>query len=320
MWRARVLRASLLTASVLLAGVASANAQTGLQTVGRTPSGAPAVVNPTVPVPASGVETGPNPDPYERLNRKSYALFRFLDRTAIRPGAVFYGHAVPRVVRNGLHNAIQNAGEPVIFFNDVVQLHPKAAAQTLGRFAINSTVGVAGLGDPATRSGVPYHQNGFGTTMGRYGVPPGPFLFIPVLGPSDVRDAVGSGVDALSDPLTWINFTGRWALNISKTVVGGVDTRWRADPQLKQVDAMATDPYASLRSLYLQNRQAEVTGGQVNVNDLPDFGPEPSAPNQAGQPGEAAPAIGPAGAAAALPSRAAPTTAEPSDGDTPPPR
>jgi 3-hydroxyisobutyrate dehydrogenase-like beta-hydroxyacid dehydrogenase/ABC-type transporter lipoprotein component MlaA len=314
LWRARVLRASLLITALSLATGTAAFAQTGLNTTSRTEparSVGPAVANPTAPGPAGGAATGPNPDPYEGLNRKSYALFRYLDRHIIRPGAVFYSHAVPKVARTGLHNAIQNVGEPVIFFNDVLQLHPKAAGQTLGRFAMNSTFGVAGLGDPATRAGLPYHANGFGTTLGRYGVPPGPFLFIPVIGPSDVRDAFGSGVDALSDPLTWINYTGRWGVNASRTVIGGLDTRANADPQLKQLDTMATDPYASLRSLYLQNRQAEVTGGQVNVNDLPDFGPETGAPNEAGTAGAPQPNVGPPGAAAALPERTAPTTAQP---------
>ncbi len=270
-----MLRASFLITALSLTTAGAAFAQTGLDSVRSAPAGAPGVVNPTAAAPASGVAIGPNPDPYENLNRKSYALFRYLDRKAIRPASVFYAHAVPHVVRRGLHNAIQNVGEPVIFFNDVLQLHPQAAAQTLGRFAINSTVGVAGLGDPATSSGIPYHQNGFGTTMGRYGVPAGPYVFIPVLGPSDVRDLVGGGVDALSAPLTWIRYTGRWEVGAASTIVGGLDTRANADPQLKQIDSMATDPYATVRSLYLQNRQAQITGGQVNVNDLPDFGPEP---------------------------------------------
>jgi phospholipid-binding lipoprotein MlaA len=313
-----VLRASLLITAFSLLSGGAALAQGGLNTAtqsGATASSAPAVVNQTAAAPASGALPGPNPDPYEGLNRKSYALFRYVDRVAIRPGAVFYAHAVPHVVRKGIHNGLQNLGEPVIFFNDVLQLHPKAAGQTLGRFAVNSTVGLAGIADVATGAGLPYHENGFGTTLGRYGVPPGPFLFIPILGPSDVRDALGGGVDSLSDPLTWINYSNRWAFSAARTVVSGLDTRANADSQLKQLDSMATDPYASLRSLYLQNRQAQITGGQVNVNDLPDFGSSDAAPNQAGaSPAAPEPAIGPAGAAGALPSKSAPTTAQPTDG------
>jgi len=271
-----VLRASLLATAISLLAGGAAIAQA-----------APANAQDQASVPAGAASTDPNQDPYEHLNRKSYAVFRYLDRVAIRPASVFYAHAVPSPARKGLHNAIRNVNSPVIFFNDVVQLHPKAAVETLGRFAINSTVGVAGLADAATTAGIPFHPNGFGNTLGRYGVPPGAFIFIPVLGPSDVRDLIGSGVDTLSDPLTWIRYTGRWEVSAAKTVVNGLDTRANIDPQLKQIDAMATDQYATLRSLYLQNRQAEITGGKVNVQDLPDFGPDTGP-----QPGAAAPADG----------------------------
>ncbi len=312
-----MLRASLLITAVWVLTAGAASAQTAPDAGGRSSRAvAPDVVDPTVAVPRSGVAIAPNPDPYESLNRKSYALSRYLDRIAIRPASVFYAHAVPHVIRTGLHNAIQNVGEPVIFFNDVVQIHPKAAGQSLGRLAVNSTLGIGGLRDPATKIGIPYHQNGFGTTLGRYGVRSGPYLFIPVLGPSDIRDLIGSGVDTVSDPLTWINYTGRVAIGVSRTIISGLDARANADPQLKQIDNMATDPYATFRSLYLQNRQAQITGGQVNVNDLPDFGPEPAETNEAGAAGAPEPALGPAGAAAALPSRSAPTTAQPS---SPPP-
>ena len=311
-----MLRTSLLVTVLSLAAGDVAFAQSDLNTVAPAQASAVGV---GASASASGAAISANPDPYENFNRKSYKVFEFLDRRAIRPASVFYAHALPHVVRKGLHNAIQNIGEPVIFFNDVAQLHPKAAAQSLGRLAINSTVGVAGLSDPATRYGIPYHENGFGTTLGRYGVPSGPFIFVPVLGPSDVRDLIGGGVDTLSNPLTWIRYTAEVGVNVSRTVVSGLDTRANADPQLKQVYASATDPYASLRSLYLQNRQAQITGGKVNINDLPDFGPEPAETNRAGTAGAPEAAIGPAGAAAALPSKAAPTTAQPAQPQSAPP-
>ena len=227
-----MLRASLLITALSLATAGAAVAQTGLDSIGRSPAGAPGVVNPTVAAPASGVAIGPNPDPYEKLNRKSYALFRFLDRKAIRPASVFYAHAVPHVVRTGLHNAIQNVGEPVIFFNDVLQLHPgAAAAQTLGRFAINSTIGVAGLGRSGDRrAAYPITRTASARRMGRYGVPAGPFIFIPVLGPSDVRDLIGGGVDSVSDPLTWITLhrsLERWGGAVGRLISGLDSTRQR---------------------------------------------------------------------------------------------
>lgn len=270
------------------------------------------VVNPTVDAPASAIAPSANPDPYEGFNRKSFALYLYLDRVAIRPGAVFYAHAVPHPLRTGVHNFLQNLGLPVVFFNDVAQLHPKAAGVTLGRLALNTTVGLGGVLDPATGAGLPLHANGFGDTLGRYGAPPGPYLFIPILGPSDFRDVVGGGVDGLSSPLTWVRYTGRWEVGAARTVIGGLDIRANADAQLKILFSTATDPYASIRSLFLQNRQAEISGGEVNVDALPSFGDEPSGPpNRAGTP-DAPPAnLGapaPQGAAAALPSASAPTT------------
>ena len=283
-----MLRATLLASALSFLTVGAAFAQAGapdLQTqtpAATSPDKAPGATAAPVAPPAAAPDAGglgPNPDPYEHLNRKSYALFRYLDGHAIRPAAVFYAHAVPSPARKGFHNVLQNVNSPVVFFNDVLQLHPKAAVETLGRFAINSTVGVAGLADPATTAGIPYHNNGFGNTMGRYGVPAGPYVFVPVIGPSDVRDLFGSGIDALSDPLTWIRYSGRWEVSAARTVVTGLDTRANFDPQLKQIDSMATDQYATLRSLYLQNRAAEVNGGKVNVQNLPDFGPDTSAPS-----------------------------------------
>ncbi len=237
---------------------------------------APAVGGRTAPISATAVTPGSNPDPWESFNRAVFAGFQTADRVAIRPAAIFYSRATPKPLQIGLRNAFQNLHEPIVFVNDVFQVRFQSAGVTLGRLAINSTVGVAGLFDPATGAGLAYHNNGFGTTLGRYGVPPGPYLF--GAGPTDVRDAIGSGVDILTDPFTWINFDGRLGFGIGRGVVTVVDERAEAEPQLKALKAMSTDEYASLRSLYLQNRAAEITGGQVNVNDLPSFGDEPAGP------------------------------------------
>jgi phospholipid-binding lipoprotein MlaA len=280
----------------------------------------PAVVDQTVAVPPAAVAPGPNPDPWEPFNRAVFSVFQGADRVALRPAAIFYSRATPKPLQVGLRNAFRNLHEPIVFVNDVFQARFNNAGVTLGRLALNSTVGFAGLFDPATGAGLPYHNNGFGTTLGRYGVPPGPYLF--GAGPTDVRDAIGSGVDILTDPLTWINFHGRLGFGVSRGVVSALDDRAEADPQLKALSAMSTDEYASLRSLYLQNRAAEITGGQVNVNDLPSFGDEPAGPpNRAGTPGAPPAALTTPGAgdSGALPSMAAPTTTPaPSPTPTPP--
>jgi len=242
------------------------------QALAQAPAAPPAAV-----APAPDTST-PNPDPWEPLNRKVYAVFESADRAAIRPAAIFYSRATPKPLQIGLRNAFRNLHEPIVFVNDVVQVRFKNAGVTLGRLAMNSTLGLGGLFDPATRAGLAYHDNGFGTTLGRYCVPSGPYLF--AAGPTDVRDAIGSGIDILTDPLTWINFDGRLGFGVGRGLVTALDERAEAEPQLKALKSMSTDQYASLRSLYLQNRAAEISGGQVNVNDLPSFGDTPASPAQ----------------------------------------
>lgn len=212
-----------------------------------------------------------NPDPWERTNRKFFNLHQKIDRAALRPAALGYKSAVPRPLRTGLRNAIRNLTEPVVFVNDVLQAKPGRAARTFTRFVGNSVFGIAGLWDIAGKTGLPHRDNGFGLTMARYGVKPGPYVFIPLMGPSTQRDVVGSGVDFATDPFTWIKVPGRVIFGATRVVVGGLDTRAELDPQLEQINSTATDPYATLRSLYLQNRQASVDEGEVNLEALPDF-------------------------------------------------
>lgn len=212
-----------------------------------------------------------NPDPWERTNRKSFNIHQSIDRAALRPAAMGYKSAVPRPVRSGLRNAFRNLTEPVVFANDVLQARPGRAARTFTRFVGNSVFGVAGLWDIAGKTGLPYRDNGFGLTLARYGVKPGAYIFIPLVGPSTQRDIVGSGVDILTDPFTWVRFRGQFAFGATRVVVRGLDARAELDSQLETINSTATDPYATLRSLYLQNRQAKVNEGKVDLEALPDF-------------------------------------------------
>jgi phospholipid-binding lipoprotein MlaA len=120
-------------------------------------------------------------DPWEKFNRGAFLIGGALDRVAVRPGAIFYKRVTPRPGREGVHNLITNLNQPVIFVNQVLQLKPKRAAGTFGRFALNSTVGVAGVFDVASGVGLPEHVTNFGQTLGRYGVGQGPYVFLPVL-------------------------------------------------------------------------------------------------------------------------------------------
>jgi phospholipid-binding lipoprotein MlaA len=210
------------------------------------------------------------------------------DFLLLRPAAMTYKRVMPRPIRTVLHNAISNIGEPVVAINDILQGHGKAARHTVTRFVTNSTIGLVGALDVATPAGMPHHNNDFGITLARYGVKSGPYLFLPILGPGTVRDGAGHLVDIGLDPMTWTRFTGSTALGYTRAIGGGLDQRAAADKQIKQLMATATDMYASIRSYYLQNREAQISGGKIDLETLPSFGDEPSPPPVA--PDAAAPA------------------------------
>ena len=246
-----------LTGLLALAIGTSAQAQT-------TPSPAPAPEN-----------AGPsnNGDPWEKLNRGSFIINGAADMFVIRPVSIFYKRVTPRPAREGVHNLIGNLNQPVYFVNSVLQLRPGPAAQTFGRFALNSTVGIGGLFDVASGAGLPERPTGFGQTLGRYGVGSGPYLF--VIGPSNVRDSVGQVVDIFLDPINYLRFRDSAYFFGARTGLGVVDARVIADPTLLYIQKTATDPYVALRSAYQQNAHFLETGGKVDVKSLPDFGPEP---------------------------------------------
>jgi phospholipid-binding lipoprotein MlaA len=189
----------------------------------------------------------------------------------IGPVARGYKAATPRPLRRGLRNILNNLGEPVTFINQVLQGRPVEAGETATRFVTNSTVGVLGVFDVATAAGVTAHEEDFGQTLATYGVEPGPYLFVPVVGPTSVRDLSGRVVDIALNPVNAISFGGSAALKTGAVVLNGVDARANADAEIERVNATATDPYATYRSLYLQNRAARVANGEADLEALPEF-------------------------------------------------
>jgi phospholipid-binding lipoprotein MlaA len=139
-------------------------------------------------------------DPLQSVNIKAFELTHSVDKAVFRPVALAYRHGLPSPIRSGLRNVLTNLNEPVVFANYLVQHHPGKAAETLARFTINSIIGVAGLFDVAKtrRFNLPHHPNGFADTLGFYGVKSGPFLYLPLIGPSTVRDLFGDVVDRLT--------------------------------------------------------------------------------------------------------------------------
>lgn len=200
-------------------------------------------------------------DPLEPTNRVFYAINNGLDTVILRPAALAYRYVLPGPVREGIHNVLSNIGTPVQLSNDILEGKSRRAGDTTMRFLINTTVGVLGIFDVAAKWGYPKHDADFGMTLANWGVPEGPFLFLPVLGPSNPRDAAGFGVDIALDPFTWVggkHNTGLTVFNWTRYGLNALDSRERVLDALDQIKKTALDPYATFRSLYRQHRQAQI--------------------------------------------------------------
>jgi phospholipid-binding lipoprotein MlaA len=221
-------------------------------------------------------------DPLEPTNRVFYAINNGLDTVILRPAAVAYRYAVPEPVRNGIHNVLTNLGSPVQLANDMLEGKPRRAGDTTMRMLINTTVGVFGIFDVAKKWGYPNHDADFGMTLASWGVPEGPFLFLPVLGPSDPRDATGFGVDIAFNPFTWLgtgpNKPGWTAFKWSEYGLNAIDTRERVLDATDSIKKTALDPYATFRSLYRQHRHAQIEDMRNDHRaTVPVWFPQPAA-------------------------------------------
>ena len=230
-------------------------------------------------------------DPLERMNRATHRFNDSIDRAVLRPVATGYRDHVPQVVRKGIDNVLENLAFPTTIVNDLLQLKIKDTLIDLGRFAVNSTLGLAGLLDPASHFGIPKNDEDFGQTLGRWGVPSGPYVVLPFLGPSTARDAPSLYVDGQTDL--------RVALHIDNNVewaLAGVSFVNRRS-ELLAFDASfdaAYDRYAFIRNAWLQRREYQVKDGEVEdeipledleeLEDPAEEAPAPAAPPEAAQP------------------------------------
>ena len=221
-------------------------------------------------------------DPIEPTNRAIYAFNNGLDTVIMRPAAQAYRWAVPAPVRGGIHNVLANLGSPVEFSNDVLQGKPRRAGDTTMRFLINTTAGVLGIFDFAKDWGYPDHDSDFGMTLALWGLPEGPFLFLPVFGPSDPRDAIGLGVNAAMDPFTWVGQGAAVrALDWSRFAMNGLDQRERHLDDIESIKKTALDPYATFRSLYRQHRRAQIDDAKNDRRaTIPVWFPESQSPDK----------------------------------------
>jgi phospholipid-binding lipoprotein MlaA len=226
-------------------------------------------------------------DPFEGTNRHFFNSQSGLDKHVFRPVAHVYQRLTPGPIGKAIHNVLTNLSEPLVIVNDLLQLRLKRAGQDTLRLTANTTAGWLGLMDVATPGGLPHHENDFGVTLGRWGVGPGPYLYLPFVGPSTVRDAVGLGVDTAASPLNWVSFPHQTVVLVSQQVVETLDQRVQTEAEQDALLGDAADPYATLRSVYLQNRESLIRGEKATP-PLPPIDTEAPAPD-AGQ----APAITP---------------------------
>jgi phospholipid-binding lipoprotein MlaA len=205
----------------------------------------------------AAVEPG-DTDPAEPVNRAIFDANMAADRAVMKPIAQAYQDYVPADIRRGVRNASANLREPVVAANDLLQGHPVRALTSAERFGINTTAGYAGVVDRAAQWNLPPHSADFGQTLAVWGIPEGPFVELPALGPSNVRDAVGSAVGIALDPLSWTGNPALSYLGYARTGAEFVDSRTEHLTDLDELERNSLDFYAALRSVYRQHRQAEI--------------------------------------------------------------
>ncbi len=195
------------------------------------------------------------PDPIEPLNRRFFAFNDQVDQYLLVPVTDFYRFVVPSPLRMCVRRTFRNLRSPVYFVNNLLQLRFQDAVETAAVFALNSTAGIGGLFDPASEVGWQQHTSDFGQTLGVYGVQSGPYIVIPLLGPSTVRDSVGDVVDRAFDPLTY--FFGMGGLIFLGTSSGFV-TREANSEAIQAQRSSSVDYYAAMRSAFTQNRESRI--------------------------------------------------------------
>jgi len=210
-------------------------------------------------------------DPLESINRPFWTFtWDYADKYVLRPTAVAYTEYTPVFLRTGLYNMAKNLDEPSSIIDNLLQGKLKDAAVSSGRFVLNSTIGLFGFFDPASDFGWTKRREEFGEVLGKYGVGNGPYLVIPVLGPTSVREQVGDYVDRFYWPLAVINF---WP-NVARVAIKGLEKRAELIPQ-EGVMNNSLDPYEFVKNAYFQNMRFKVYDGhppvQVNKNEEADI-------------------------------------------------
>jgi phospholipid-binding lipoprotein MlaA len=222
----------------------------------------------------------PVADPWEPFNRSMFAVHETLDKAVLEPVARGYVAVTPAPVREGVGNVLDNLKAPVVLANDVLQFKPDRALTTTGRFLINSTLGIAGIFDVASLMGMQKHDEDFGQTLATWGVGEGPYLFVPVLGPSNLRDGLGRFADGAIDPLNTQDFRSEDDIRAARGALTGLQTRGDILDVIDEVRA-ANDPYLTIRTTYQFLRESEIRDGKADLPEIPEMDAiTPAAPPQ----------------------------------------
>jgi phospholipid-binding lipoprotein MlaA len=214
-----------------------------------------------------GVPAAKNRDPLESYNRGVMKLNNGFTEISIRPVVKINRTFVPKPLRQAIANIGNNFRTPLIFVHDVLQGEGDRAAQTLGRFMMNSTVGLGGIFDVATKAGVDAHEEDAGQTFARWGVPSGPYMMLPLFGPTTVRDTAGLVADVFVDPLRYVlrNNSVRNNVNTWVNIGQALTLSDQNIDRLEELQRGSVDPYIALREAYFQQRQVAVDNGKLRV-------------------------------------------------------
>lgn len=202
-------------------------------------------------------------DPYEPFNRAMLDFNLALDKAILKPVAYVYKEGVPDPIQTNVTNFLANLRGPVIFANDLLQGEFERAGNTLLRFAMNSTIGILGINDFAAEAGIAKHTEDFGQTLATWDVEEGPYLVLPIFGPSNPRDGFGLLADSLMDPFTWLT---PFEFRLGRAGGQALDRRARNFDQLNDLEKNSLDFYAAIRSLYRQKRRDEIRNGAPTTN------------------------------------------------------
>ena len=199
-------------------------------------------------------------DPFENFNRKVFVVNQVFDQVLVKPVARGYSNYVPDFIQTTVGNFFGNLADVWTAVNNFLQAKPREGMQDTGRVLVNTVFGVAGLADVATKLGFPKHQEDFGQTLGVWGVKPGPYVMLPVFGPSTMRDTVAKPLDLYADP---VNLATSADVEYSLRAMRLVDDRARLLPTTDMIEKVALDPYQFVRDAHFQQREAKVIDAET---------------------------------------------------------